>query len=34
MPIALNMIPITYNLGEYILKEGELPKGLYIIKSG
>ena len=34
MPIAVNMTPIKYNYGEYIIKEGEIPKGLYIIKSG
>ena len=28
------MIPVTYTFGEYILKEGEIPKGLYLIKSG
>jgi CRP-like cAMP-binding protein len=34
MPIAVNMIPISFNFGEYIIREGEIPKGLYIIKSG
>jgi CRP-like cAMP-binding protein len=34
MPIACNMIPVTFNFGEYIIKEGDVPKGLYIIKSG
>jgi hypothetical protein len=28
------MFPVTYSFGEYILKEGDIPKGLYIIKSG
>jgi CRP-like cAMP-binding protein len=28
------MIPVTFNFGEYIIKEGDVPKGLYIIKSG
>lgn len=34
MPIACNMMPYEFSFGEYIIKEGELPKGLYIIKSG
>ena len=34
MPIAVNMIPCTFNFGEYIIKEGEVPQGLYIVKSG
>mmetsp|Transcript_10836 Transcript_10836/g.8058 ORF Transcript_10836/g.8058 Transcript_10836/m.8058 type:complete len:92 (+) Transcript_10836:1308-1583(+) len=34
MPIAVNMLPVTYSFGEYIIKEGEIPKGLYIVKSG
>lgn len=34
MPIACNMLPRTYSFGEYILKEGEIPHGLYLIKSG
>ena len=34
MPIACNMIPKSYSFGEFILKEGEIPKGLYLIKSG
>ena len=34
MPIAVNMIPITFNFGEFIIREGEIPKGLYMIKTG
>lgn len=34
MPIACNMIPKIFNFGDHIVKEGEVPKGLYIIKSG
>ena len=34
MPIACNMIPKSFSFGEFILKEGEIPKGLYLIKSG
>jgi len=34
MPIAANMVPVEFTLGEFILKEGELPQGLYLIKSG
>lgn len=34
MPIACNMIAQKFNFGEYVLKEGEIPKGLYILKSG
>ena len=28
------MIPYVYSFGEYIIKEGEIPKGLYLIKKG
>ena len=34
MPLACNLLSKIYSFGEYILKEGEIPKGLYIIKSG
>ena len=34
MPIACNMVPVVYNYGEFIQKEGEVPKALYIVKSG
>ena len=34
MPIACNMLPKSFSFGEFILKEGDIPKGLYLIKSG
>jgi hypothetical protein len=34
MPIACNIIPKTYSFGEYIVKKGEIPDGLFIINSG
>lgn len=34
MPVACNLQSRTYSYGDYILKEGEIPKGLYIIKNG
>lgn len=34
LPLANNLRVETYRLGEYILKEGEQPKGLYLIYKG
>lgn len=34
MPIAANLTTYTFRYGEYLQKEGEIPKGLIIIKSG
>lgn len=34
MPIASNMQQINFTYGDFLIKEGEIPKGLYIIKSG
>ena len=34
MPIACNMNVYTFSFGEYVIKEGDIPKGLYLIKSG
>lgn len=34
MPIAVNMQQVNFGYGDYIQREGEVPKGLYIIKSG
>lgn len=34
MPIALNMQQVNFGFGDYLQKEGEVPKGLYLIKSG
>lgn len=34
MPLACNLQSQYFSFGEYIIKEGEVPKGLYIIKSG
>ena len=34
MPIACNMMPYSFNFGEFIIREGQIPQGLIIIKSG
>jgi hypothetical protein len=34
MPIAVNMQQVNFSYGDYIQREGEIPKGLYLIKSG
>ncbi|CDW85001.1 camp-dependent protein kinase regulatory subunit [Stylonychia lemnae] len=34
LPLANNLITETYRLGEYILREGQQPKGLYLIFKG
>lgn len=34
MPIALNLVPRYYRLGEYIVRKGQIPDGLMIIVSG
>jgi len=34
LPLANNVVRKKFKIGQYILKEGEVPQGLYIIKSG
>jgi len=34
MPVACNLKSKTFSFGDYIIREGEVPSGLYIIKSG
>ena len=34
LPLAFNLESCSYKLGEFILKEGLAPKGLYIITKG
>jgi len=34
IPIACNMETRTYTFGEYLIKKGEIPKGLFILISG
>lgn len=34
MPIACNMNIRMYSFGEYIVKEGQIPDGLYLMKKG
>eukprot|EP00347_Sterkiella_histriomuscorum_P024525 403330805 len=34
LPLANNLITEHYRLGEYILKEGQQPKGLYLLYNG
>ena len=34
MPIALNMTQVNFRYGDYLLREGEVPRGLFLIKSG
>lgn len=34
MPVAVSMQQVNFQFGDFIQKEGELPKGIYLIKSG
>mmetsp|Transcript_6616 Transcript_6616/g.5919 ORF Transcript_6616/g.5919 Transcript_6616/m.5919 type:complete len:135 (-) Transcript_6616:726-1130(-) len=34
LPLANNLITLNYKLGDFILKEGELSKGLYVLYKG
>ncbi len=34
LPLANTLVKKTYQLGQYILKEGEVPQGLYIVVKG
>lgn len=34
VPIASNIKPTSFTYGEYILKEEEVPQGLYIVHKG
>lgn len=34
MPIAANIVPRTYSYGEFLVKRGEVPQGLFIIIKG
>ena len=34
MPVAVNMTVERFSYGEFLAKEGEVPAGMYIIKSG
>ena len=34
MPIALNMQQVNFAYGDYLQREGEIPRGLFLIKSG
>lgn len=34
MPIALNMSLLRFRYGQVLQSEGEIPDGLYLIKSG
>jgi hypothetical protein len=34
MPIAANIVPKTYSFGEFLVKRGEVPQGLFIIIKG
>jgi len=33
-PLLGNMEKLNFNYGEYIIREGEIPKGMYVIKTG
>lgn len=33
-PIISNMQKFTYTYGEYILREGDVPEGMYVVKEG
>ena len=34
IPLAATLTPIRFKIGEYVLKQGEIPAGLHIIVSG
>ena len=34
MPIAMNMHLLKFRYGEYLQKAGQVPRGMYLIKSG
>lgn len=34
MPIAANIVPKSYSFGEFLVKRGEVPQGLFIIIKG
>ena len=34
LPLANSIVKKKFTFGQYILKEGEIPKGLYIIVKG
>ena len=34
VPVALNMALVTFRYGEFLTREGEVPRGMHLIKSG
>jgi hypothetical protein len=34
MPVACNLKMKTFSFGDYLIREGEVPEGLFIVKSG
>lgn len=34
MPIACNLKSRSFSFGDYVIREGQVPEGLYLIKSG
>ena len=34
VPVALNMGVVSFRYGEFLTREGEVPRGMYLIKSG
>jgi len=34
LPIASNMQQVNFAYGDFLIKEGEIPRGLFLIKSG
>jgi hypothetical protein len=34
MPVAISMQQVNFSYGQFLIKEGEVPKGLYLVKSG
>jgi len=34
MRIAANLVPKTFRYGEYLVRAGEVPKGLYLVLQG
>ena len=34
MPVAVNLTPVKFKYGEFLSREGQVPPGMYVIKSG
>lgn len=34
VPVALNMTVVQFKYGEFLTREGDIPPGMFLIKSG